>query len=158
MISWPNGSNLGHNFCQLSLLRKFMTKIWAAKNLAQEHVIEAQERHEKSSKKRTYTQARCGSSGVLIIYILVALRGVYNLTVFLDDPVSNERNLCLCYSSFNFFLLLDIGAVALHCTRAASTSTDKLRSTKWCWMLVLAPIWQMDLVNVKVNVNLFRFP
>ena len=53
MISWPNGSNLGHNFCQLSLLRKFMTKIWAAKNLAQEHVIEAQERHEKSPKKRT---------------------------------------------------------------------------------------------------------
>ena len=33
------------------------------------HVIEAQERHEKSPKKRTSREARCGSLGGLLIYV-----------------------------------------------------------------------------------------
>ena len=73
-----------------ALLGKFITKIWAATNLTQDHkwsiycrklwhqhikisarlhIIEAQERHEKSPKKITSTHARCGYSGGLLICI-----------------------------------------------------------------------------------------
>ena len=89
-------SNFSHNFCQLTLLARFMAKIWDAINLAeyhkwpkpvyspkvwhqhikisaQLHVIEAQKRHEKSPQKRTTPQARCGSSGGLLIYDIDSL-------------------------------------------------------------------------------------
>ena len=36
-------------------------------------MIEAQERHEKSTKKKTSRKARCGSSGGLLIYNISAV-------------------------------------------------------------------------------------
>ena len=52
-------SNFGHRFCLLALHIEISEQL---------HVIEAQERHEKSPKKRTSREAKCGSLGGLLIY------------------------------------------------------------------------------------------
>ena len=61
---WPrtiNGQFLWPVYCSKVRLQHI-------KISAQLHVIEAQERHEKSPKKRTSREAKCGSLGGLLIY------------------------------------------------------------------------------------------
>ena len=51
-------------------LLQFCSKVWLQHiKISAQHVIEAQERHEKSPKKRTTPQGRCCSSGGLLICI-----------------------------------------------------------------------------------------
>ena len=46
---------------------------------AQLHMIEAQDRHEKSPKKKTSRIARCGSSGGLLIYVSPQFSVIFSL-------------------------------------------------------------------------------
>ena len=57
------------------------------------NLIEAQERHKKSPKKRTSTQARCGSLGGLLIHSQMPIHGLLNnfQSVAVNAQISEEN-------------------------------------------------------------------
>ena len=85
----------------------YSPKVWHQhiKNSAQLHVIEAQERHEKSPKKVTSNHARCGSSGgLLICFTLLQFFAKWFISINLLMQIFGKFSYCNRYNLHHYSL------------------------------------------------------